>query len=219
MLVDLVSTYRVIPVLVLNDSNWAERIGRMLVDHELPLVELTLRTPNAFHSLKKLTKVDGLEVGVGSVQTINQLEEALAIGASFAVSAGINETLLSKALELGIDYLPGVATPSEILTAIEFEIQTVKWFPAGAMGGSATLKAVAAPFPNMKFVPTGGITQNNLGEFLEIKSVLGVGGSWMFQKTDNEDLFFSTLREALTEIKRNNVKFGATVEEGLNPIG
>lgn len=203
-LVDVIERYRIVPVLVLNKSEWAEKIGHLLVELELPLVELTLRTSSAFESLEELVKIDGLKVGVGSVQTGDQMERAKQIGASFAVSAGINELLLSKALELGLDYLPGVSTPSEILTAIEFGQQTVKWFPASALGGPATLKAISAPFPNVRFVPTGGIARSNLQDYLALDSVLGVGGSWMFAKTEMEELFFVKLREALTEIKNES---------------
>jgi len=201
MLVDEVKRFRVVPVLVLNNSDWAEKIGQSLVEHDLPLVELTLRTPSAFDSLKKFVTIDRLKVGVGSVQTVDQMEKAQALGASFAVSAGINEKLLLKAKELGFDYLPGVSTPSEILSAIEYGLETLKWFPAGALGGPETLKAISAPFPNITFVPTGGITPKNMKEYLALDSVLGVGGSWMFSKSESEEEYFAKLKEALVEIK------------------
>jgi len=201
MLVDAVKRFRVVPVLVLNNSDWAEKIGQSLVEHDLPIVELTLRTPSAFDSLKKLVTIDRLKVGVGSVQTVDQMEKAQALGASFAVSAGINVKLLSKAKELRFDYLPGVSTPSEILSAIEYGLETLKWFPAGALGGPETLKAISAPFPNITFVPTGGITPKNMKEYLALDSVLGVGGSWMFSKSDSEEEYLAKLKEALVEIK------------------
>jgi len=192
MILSLIENYRVVPVLVLHDQSRAERIGKLLVEHKLPIVELTLRTQSAFESLC---------VGVGSVQTVDQLIEARSLGASFAVSAGISERLVSKALEFEFDYLPGVSTPSEILEGIHQDQKALKWFPATALGGVKTLEALSAPFPNMRFIPTGGITKESRLEYLALDSVLGVGGSWMFSKSDSDQEFFEKLEESLIEIR------------------
>lgn len=201
MILSLIEKYRVVPVLVLHDQSRAERIGKLLVEHKLPIVELTLRTQSAFESLSELVKIEGLCVGVGSVQTVHQLIESRSLGASFAVSAGISERLVSKALELEFDYLPGVSTPSEILEGIHQDQKALKWFPATALGGVKTLEALSAPFPNMRFVPTGGITKESRHEYLALDSVLGVGGSWMFSKSDSDQDFFDKLEESLIEIR------------------
>ncbi len=201
MILELIEMYRVVPVLVLHDQSRAKAIGKLLVKHKLPIVELTLRTQSAFESLSELVKIEGLCVGVGSVQTTDQLILARSLGASFAVSAGISERLVSKALELDFDYLPGVSTPSEILGGINQGQRVLKWFPATALGGVKTLEAVSAPFPNMKFVPTGGITKENRHDYLALDTVLGVGGSWMFSKSDSDVEFFEKLEESLVDIK------------------
>lgn len=202
MFIELVKSYGIVPVLVLEKEQRAKRIGELLVENNLPIVELTLRTSSAFRSLQELAENNRLCVGVGSVQTVDQLKKAHSLGAKFAVSAGFNEKLVAAAVDLGLDYLPGVATPTEILRAIDIGIEVVKWFPAESLGGIKTLNAISAPFPNVQFVPTGGITRVSRFEYLALDAVIGVGGSWMFSKSERDDEFFKELRESLTEISK-----------------
>lgn len=199
-LIEEVKKNRIIPVLVLNEVTRAQRIGEILVENKLPIVELTLRTEKAFDILEVLAGISGLTVGVGSVQTTTQLVRAREIGASFAVSAGLSLHVAAQAKKLKLDYLPGVSTPTEILMALDAGIQTVKWFPAEALGGIPTLQAVSAPFPNVSFVPTGGITFESSKDYLVLKAVLGVGGSWMFAKTDDDTEFYSALEKSVRRI-------------------
>lgn len=202
MLIELVKAYGIVPVLVLEEEQRARRIGELLVENNLPIVELTLRTSSAFRSLQELAKNNRLCVGVGSVQSVDQLKKAHSLGAQFAVSAGFNNKLVATAADLGMDYLPGVATPTEILSAVDNGIEVVKWFPAEALGGIKTLNAISAPFPNVKFVPTGGITRVSRFEYLALDAVIGIGGSWMFSKSQQDNEYFNDLRESLTEISK-----------------
>ena len=150
--------FPIIPILVIEDAGWAKELGSCLVESGFPLIEVTLRTNQSWSAVEKMCEVPGIEVGVGSVVSVEDLKRAKGCGAKFAVSPGINRNLLQYAEGLGLPYLPGVATPSEIMTAIELGINILKWFPAETLGGLPALKAISAPFPNIRFVPTGGIT-------------------------------------------------------------
>ena len=174
--------FSVVPVLVIEDSTWAKDLGSCLVESGLSIVEVTLRTSQSWQALSEMKKVSGLTVGLGSVSKISDLDRGKDLGIDFAVSAGIRRDLVEKAQSLGIEYYPGVATPSEILSALECELQTLKWFPAETLGGIKALRAISAPFPQLKFVPTGGINGENAGEYLRESNVVAVGGSWMFSK-------------------------------------
>ena len=176
------SNFSVIPVLVIDDASWAKELGACLVESRLPIVEVTLRTPQSWDALAEMKKVNGLTVGVGSVSKAVDLERGKDLGVDFAVSAGLRSDLVESAQSLGIEYFPGVATPSEILAAIMYNLDTLKWFPAETLGGVKALKAISAPFPRLKVVPTGGINRANAEEYLREKNVAAVGGSWMFPK-------------------------------------
>jgi 2-dehydro-3-deoxyphosphogluconate aldolase / (4S)-4-hydroxy-2-oxoglutarate aldolase len=172
--------FPIIPILVIEDAGWAKELGSCLVESGFPLIEVTLRTNQSWSAVEKMCEVPGIEVGVGSVVSVEDLKRAKDCGAKFAVSPGINRNLLQYAEGLGLPYLPGVATPSEIMTAIELGINILKWFPAETLGGLPALKAISAPFPNIRFVPTGGITSEKASNYLKQDNVHSVGGSWMF---------------------------------------
>ena len=174
--------FPIIPILVIEDAGWAKELGSCLVESGFPLIEVTLRTNQSWSAVEKMCEVPGIEVGVGSVVSVEDLKRAKDCGAKFAVSPGINRNLLQYAEGLGLPYLPGVATPSEIMTAIELGINILKWFPAETLGGLPAMKAISAPFPNIRLVPTGGITSEKASNYLKQDNVHSVGGSWMFPR-------------------------------------
>jgi 2-dehydro-3-deoxyphosphogluconate aldolase/(4S)-4-hydroxy-2-oxoglutarate aldolase len=195
-----ISHFRVIPVLVIEDASWASDLGTCLVQSGLPVVEVTLRTPQSWSAAEAMRKIRGLTVGIGSVTKVSDLARGKDLGVDFAVSAGIRRDLVEGAAKIGMNYFPGVATPSEILLATELELSTVKWFPAETLGGINALKAMSAPFPAMTFIPTGGINGDNAPSYLKEKSVKAVGGSWMFPReamsAKNLDVIASEARSA-----------------------
>jgi 2-dehydro-3-deoxyphosphogluconate aldolase/(4S)-4-hydroxy-2-oxoglutarate aldolase len=176
------SKFSVIPVLVIEDSTFAKDLGSCLVESGLSIVEVTLRTPQSWEAVSEMKKVAGLTVGLGSVSKESDLLRGKDLGIDFAVSAGIRRDLVEKSQNLGIEYFPGVATPSEILMGLECQLETLKWFPAETLGGISALRAISAPFPQLKFVPTGGINGENAKHYLREKNIVAVGGSWMFPK-------------------------------------
>lgn len=180
---EILGKNRVIPVLVIEDASWASELGKCLLDSGVSIVEVTLRTDASWQAIETMKKISGLTVGMGSVSKETDLDRGKDLGVEFAVSAGLKNDLVLKARALGIPYLPGVATPSEVLSGIGLSLEILKWFPAETLGGISALKAISAPFPKARFIPTGGITQENAGQYLQEKSVLAVGGSWMFPKS------------------------------------
>jgi 2-dehydro-3-deoxyphosphogluconate aldolase/(4S)-4-hydroxy-2-oxoglutarate aldolase len=141
--------------------------------------EVTFRTQDAERVLKDMAAHGGLAVGVGTVVTPEQAERAVAAGARFVVSPGFDEDVVAKCRELGVPVVPGIATATELMRALKAGLDTVKLFPAEPLGGLRTLRALAAPFPRMRFVPTGAIGASRLATYLTHPAVLAVGGSWM----------------------------------------
>ena len=184
---------RVIPVLVIEDASWSLDLASTLVEAGLPIVEVTLRTKASWDALTMMREVPGLVLAVGSVSSIEELTRANDLQVDFAVSAGIRSDLIEKAFELELAYIPGVSTPSEVLLGIKHGLTTLKWFPAETLGGVPALKAISAPFPSLRFIPTGGINSDNGRNYLEEKSVKAIGGSWMFPKQALLDKDLSTI--------------------------
>ena len=170
----------ILPILTIEDASWAKELALCLVDNGITQLEITLRTPQSWDAVEKVRAVQGISLGVGSVSNLHDLKKAYALGVQFAVSPGLNQSLVKEAQNLGITYIPGVATATEIMTAIELGFTTVKWFPAEILGGIPALRGISAPFPNIKFIPTGGITAELARNYLKETCVLAVGGSWMF---------------------------------------
>jgi 2-dehydro-3-deoxyphosphogluconate aldolase/(4S)-4-hydroxy-2-oxoglutarate aldolase len=187
-------SHRVIPVLVLNEPKKAKEIGNALVESGLPLVEVTLRTESAWESIEIFKSIAGLSVGVGSVTRLEQLTQASKLDLDFAVSPGMDLALVDTALSLGMPYLPGVATPSEMMQGLQRGLTYLKFFPAQTLGGIKAIQAMSAPFPSLKFVPTGGISEENAGEYLAEANVPAVGGSWMVSKKRISEGDFEGLR-------------------------
>ena len=169
----------VIPVLVIDDAGEARALAEALVAGGLPVLEVTLRTPAALAALAEMKRVPGAVVGAGTVTNPEQLDAALAAGAEFIVSPGLTEPLAHAAAERQVPFLPGVASAGDIMRGLDLGLTRFKFFPAVAAGGIAALKALAAPFGDVRFCPTGGITAATAPEWLALESVLCVGGSWI----------------------------------------
>ena len=171
--------HRIVPVVVLDDPARADALGAALVEGGLPVAEATFRTPGAAAVLRRLAEHDDLVVGAGTVLTVRQVDEALDAGAGFVVSPGLSAAVVRRCQEAGVPVVPGVATPSEVMHALDLGLDTVKFFPAEANGGLPTIKALAAAFPQVRFMPTGGITVDSAPSYLAHPAVAAVGGSWM----------------------------------------
>lgn len=170
----------IVPVVLLEDAKDAKPLARALCDGGLPCAEVTFRTEAAEEGIRIMTEeFPKMLVGAGTVLTTEQADRAMAAGAEFIVSPGLNPRVVGHCLDKGITMLPGTATPSDVERAMEFGLDTVKFFPAEAAGGLEMIKALAAPYVRMKFMPTGGINEKNIRSYLEFPRVLACGGSWM----------------------------------------
>lgn len=172
--------YGIVPVVVLNDSKDAAPLADALCEGGLACAEVTFRTEAAAESIKIMSENHPeMMVGAGTVLTVEQVDEAVAAGAKFIVSPGLNPEVVKYCLDKEIPITPGVVTPSEMEQAIELGLNLVKFFPAEPSGGLAMIKAVAAPYTMLKFMPTGGINPNNVKEYLKDDKIFACGGSWM----------------------------------------
>ena len=169
----------VISVLTIEGSGNAGRLANALVSGGLPVLEVTLRTPAALDAIRAMTKVKGSVIGAGTVLTASDVRAAKNAGAVFGVSPGATERLLSAAEAEDFPIIPGSATASEAMRLLERGYTVQKFFPAEASGGAAALKALAAPLPQIKFCPTGGINMDNVGDYLSLENTMCVGGSWV----------------------------------------
>lgn len=172
----------VIPVLVIDDVEYARPVAEALVAGGLPALEVTLRTECAIEAIRVMKQVPGAVVGAGTILNPADLDRALDAGAEFIVSPGITPTLGEAAVRSGVPFLPGTANASDMMLALDLGLTRLKFFPAMASGGPAALKAIAGPFGQLRFCPTGGITLANAAEWLALDSVVCVGGSWMVPK-------------------------------------
>jgi 2-dehydro-3-deoxyphosphogluconate aldolase/(4S)-4-hydroxy-2-oxoglutarate aldolase len=169
----------VIPVLVIDDAHEARGIAEALVSGGLRVLEVTLRTPAALDAIRRMSLVPGAIVGAGTVLDKDQLDQARNAGAKFIVSPGLTEPLARAAIAADLPFLPGVATAGDIMRGLDCGLTHFKFFPAMAAGGMPALKALAAPFGQCRFCPTGGITAETAPEWLAFDPVLCVGGSWV----------------------------------------
>ena len=177
---EILGQYGIVPVVVLNDSKDAEPLADALCEGGLACAEVTFRTEAAAESIKIMSeKHPEMLVGAGTVLTIEQVDEAVAAGAKFIVSPGLNPEVVKYCLDKNIAITPGVVTPSEMEQAIELGLNIVKFFPAEPSGGLSMIKAVSAPYTMLKFMPTGGINPGNVKEYLKSDKIFACGGSWM----------------------------------------
>ncbi|MCI2098606.1 MAG: bifunctional 4-hydroxy-2-oxoglutarate aldolase/2-dehydro-3-deoxy-phosphogluconate aldolase [Succiniclasticum sp.] len=175
----------VIPVVVLEDAKDAEALGKALCDGGLPVAEVTFRTDAAEESIRIMaSKFPDMLVGAGTVLTVEQARRAVAAGAKFIVSPGFNPKVVQYCVDNDIPVTPGIQTPTEIEMALEFGLKVVKFFPAEAAGGLKMIKALAGPYVNTYFMPTGGISLENAPEYLKYNKIWAVGGSWIAKKDE-----------------------------------
>jgi 2-dehydro-3-deoxyphosphogluconate aldolase/(4S)-4-hydroxy-2-oxoglutarate aldolase len=179
----IMRTSAVIPVLVIHDAAQARGLAEALVAGGLKVLEVTMRTPAALNAIKAMKEVPGAIVGAGTVVSIDQFEEVRAAGAEFIVSPGLSTKLGEHIVASGVPFLPGVATAGDIMRGLDMGLDHFKFFPAETSGGVKALKALAAPFYQCKFCPTGGITEKSAPDWLALDPVLCVGGSWVTEGT------------------------------------
>ena len=178
----IMRTAPVIPVIVIDDVDHAVPLAEALVAGGLRVLEVTLRTPAALSAIRAMKQVPGAIVGAGTVTGVPDLNKALAAGAEFIVSPGLTDKLGKAAVAAGVPFLPGIANAGDIMRGLELGLDRFKFFPAMAAGGLPALKALAAPFSQCRFCPTGGISLDNAVEWLAFDPVLCVGGSWVSPK-------------------------------------
>ncbi|MEE3360834.1 MAG: bifunctional 4-hydroxy-2-oxoglutarate aldolase/2-dehydro-3-deoxy-phosphogluconate aldolase [Pseudomonadota bacterium] len=169
----------IIPVLVVEDASKARPLAEALVAGGLPVLEVTLRTDAALDVIREMAKVEGGRVGAGTLLTKADVVAAVAAGATFGVSPGATDAILTACEEAGLPLLPGAATSSEVMRLLERGYTVQKFFPAEANGGAPALKAIGAPLPQVKFCPTGGVSLKNANDYLSLSNTLCAGGSWV----------------------------------------
>ena len=178
--VDQLRRLKIVPVIVIDDPDRAAGLATALTRGGLPCAEVTFRTTAALESLQRIRDAQpDMLVGAGTVLSAEQAKQAVLAGATFVVAPGFNPAVVDYCVEHDVPVYPGVATPTEIEMALSRRLTTVKFFPAGPMGGVQYLKAIAAPYGMMQFIPTGGVNADNIGEYLSFKKVVACGGSWM----------------------------------------
>ncbi|CRF40818.1 bifunctional 4-hydroxy-2-oxoglutarate aldolase/2-dehydro-3-deoxy-phosphogluconate aldolase [Helicobacter ailurogastricus] len=180
---DILNAGRIIPVMVVEEAQNAVPLARALVQGGIKVLEITLRTKEALEAIKQISQeVPEAIVGAGTVLNAIDFKKAQVAGAKFAISPGLIPALAQMSKDSPIPLIPGVASASEVMLALEFGLKSLKFFPAQAAGGVATLKSFAGPFKEVFFCPTGGISLENMGAYLKLDNVLCVGGSWLAPK-------------------------------------
>ena len=170
---------KIVPVVAIQNAGDAAALGEALIAGGLPCAEVTFRTAAAGEAIKTLALRKEILLGAGTVLKVDQVKQAVDCGARFMVSPGFNPNVVGYCVENKIPICPGIANPTDIEMALEFGLEVVKFFPAEAFGGLKTLKAMAAPYGMLKFVPTGGISEKNILDYLRFPKVVACGGSWM----------------------------------------
>ncbi len=198
-----ISAIGIVPVIKIEDTDKAVPLAKALCDGGLPCAEITFRAAGADVAIKAIADaLPEMLVGAGTVLTTEQVDRAVAAGAKFIVSPGLNPKVVKYCVDKGIPVTPGCANPSDVEQAIELGLDVVKFFPAEAAGGIAMIKAMSAPYGNIKFMPTGGINAKNLNDYLSFSKILACGGSWMVK----EDLIKAGDFEKITALAREAVE-------------
>jgi 2-dehydro-3-deoxyphosphogluconate aldolase/(4S)-4-hydroxy-2-oxoglutarate aldolase len=204
---------RIVPVITIDEPENAVALGRALAEGGLSCAEITFRTPRAAEALKRISaEVPDLFVGAGTVLTPEQAQRALDAGAQFIVAPGFGPRMVDFCLERGVPVYPGIATPTEVEMALEKGLKTLKFFPAEQMGGLDYLKAIAAPYVDVNFMPTGGINLSNVVHYLSFTRVVACGGSWMAPADWIAAGQFGRIRDAArlaADVARGNTLVGA----------
>lgn len=170
---------RVVPVVKMPSAECAEGLGRALLAGGLPCIEVTFRSAAAEAGIRNLCRLPELLVGAGTIRSLEQARAAQRAGAQFLVSPGLRPDVVKFALDEGLPVSPGVCTPTEVEQALDLGVSVLKFFPAESFGGIGTLKALSAVYPDVSFIPTGGINADNLARYLALGNVLACGGSWL----------------------------------------
>ena len=181
--VEQVAACGVVPVVVLEEVSQAVPTAKALLKGGINAMEITFRTAAARGAIAEVAqKVPEMMVGAGTVINVEQVHQAVEAGAQFVVSPGSAPEVIAEAMKLGVPITPGVVTPSEIMMGLKLGVKVFKFFPAETFGGLKAIKALCGPFPQVNFIPTGGINQNNAAEYFKHPKILAVGGSWMVGK-------------------------------------
>lgn len=179
-ILEKISEIGILPVVVLEDAKDAKPLAKALCNGGLPCAEVTFRTKAAKESIQIMRKeFPDMLVGAGTVLSVEQVDEALEAGAQFIISPGFDEDVVKYCIEKNMPVTPGTCTPSDVQKCYRLGLDVVKFFPAQAAGGLKMIKSIAAPYTQMKFIPTGGINVDNMKEYLEYDRILAIGGSWM----------------------------------------
>ncbi len=181
--VEQVAACGVVPVVVLDSEEQAVPTARALLAGGINAMEITFRTSAAKGSIARVAaEVPEMIVGAGTVVNVDQVHDALEAGAKFIVSPGSDAEVIAEAMKLNVPVMPGVVTPSEIMMGLKLGVKVFKFFPAETFGGLKAIKALSGPFPQIRFIPTGGVNQNNAAEYFKNPKIVAVGGSWMVTK-------------------------------------
>ncbi|MGH2268206.1 bifunctional 4-hydroxy-2-oxoglutarate aldolase/2-dehydro-3-deoxy-phosphogluconate aldolase [Campylobacter taeniopygiae] len=180
---EILEVSKIIPVITIYDLKTSVDLAKALIDGGIKILEITLRTQEAIEAIKLISKeIPEAVVGAGTVLNAKMLEEVKNAGAKFAISPGLNAILAKETKNIDLPLIPGIATAGELMLALEFGFKNLKFFPAQATGGVNMLKSFSAPFQEVKFCPTGGISLDNMNDYLKLDNVLCVGGSWLTPK-------------------------------------
>lgn len=208
-MIDRILAKRIVPVVVLDCANDAEPLAEALLAGGLDIMEITFRTEAAEESIRRIAKAfPEILLGAGTLLDASQVRRAREAGAVFGLAPGLNPATIAAAREVGLQFSPGVMTPSEIELALSLDCKLLKFFPAEAAGGVGALKALAGPYAHtgVKFTPTGGITSDNLQDYLKLSVVAAIGGSWMVGK----DLIVGRKWGEITRITRHALELAAS---------
>lgn len=179
-LLENISKSKIIPVVKVDTEANAVKISNSLIEKKINLIEITYRTENAGKCIKKISNsFSNIVVGAGTITNIAQAKDAIKNGAKFLVMPGFDKNTVKYAIKNNIPIIPGVATPTEIMAAMNMGLHVLKLFPCNIVGGIDFLKSIKGPFPKIKFIPTGGINENNFNDYLSLENVIAVGGSWV----------------------------------------
>jgi 2-dehydro-3-deoxyphosphogluconate aldolase/(4S)-4-hydroxy-2-oxoglutarate aldolase len=196
----------VIPVVAIQDAQDAMQLADTLMEGGLPCAEITFRTAAAIDAMRIMADRKDILVGAGTVLKVDQVKAAVDVGAKFMVSPGFNPKVVAYCVENDITITPGISTPSDIEAALEFGLEVLKFFPAGAFGGLNTLKAMSGPYTTVRFIPTGGVNAQNLTDYLEFVKVVACGGTWIAKSNliseGKFDQILANAKEAVELVKK-----------------
>jgi 2-dehydro-3-deoxyphosphogluconate aldolase/(4S)-4-hydroxy-2-oxoglutarate aldolase len=202
-IIDQIRDLSLLPVVIIENPNQTQELGQALIQGGLPCAEITFRTQKAAQAISNLAKqFPEMLVGAGTILNVDSAQQAVEAGAQFIVSPGFSPKVVEWCLQQDVLVVPGVATPSEIMQALEWGLSVLKFFPADILGGPSAIKAIGAAFAGVKFIPTGGISPANLSAYLSLPMVLACGGSWMVSRSLIEAGKFEKVTELAIEARK-----------------